>query len=63
MPRISPREFERLPLRVHQVLAGVSLHDVGRSICREPARESRWMSSCAQPMAVRSGPRWRYEHF
>ena len=28
MPRISPREFERLPLRVHQVLAGVPLHDV-----------------------------------
>ena len=28
MPRISPREFERLPLRVHQFLAGVPLHDV-----------------------------------
>ena len=28
MPRISPREFERLPLRVHQLLAGVPLHDV-----------------------------------
>jgi Protein of unknown function (DUF2867) len=28
MPRILPREFERLPLRVHQVLAGVPLHDV-----------------------------------
>lgn len=28
MPRISPREFERLPLRVHALLAGVPLHDV-----------------------------------
>jgi hypothetical protein len=28
MPRISPREFEQLPLRVHQFLAGVPLHDV-----------------------------------
>jgi hypothetical protein len=28
MPRISPREFERLPLRVHQFLAGVPLPDV-----------------------------------
>jgi Protein of unknown function (DUF2867) len=28
MPRISPQEFERLPLRVHQFLAGVPLHDV-----------------------------------
>jgi len=28
MPRISAQEFERLPLRVHDVLAGVPLHDV-----------------------------------
>jgi uncharacterized protein DUF2867 len=28
MPRISPQELERLPLRVHEVLAGVPLHDV-----------------------------------
>ena len=28
MPRISKREFERLPLRVHDFLAGVPLHDV-----------------------------------
>src|SRR5262249_36183700 len=28
MPRISTQEFERLPLRVHDLLAGVSLHDV-----------------------------------
>ena len=28
MPRISTREFERLPLRVHDLLAGVPLHDV-----------------------------------
>jgi Protein of unknown function (DUF2867) len=28
MPRISTREFERLPLRVHEFLAGVPLHDV-----------------------------------
>src|SRR5262245_56380493 len=28
MPRISTQEFERLPLRVHDVLAGVPLHDV-----------------------------------
>ena len=28
MPRISTREFERLPLRVHDFLAGVPLHDV-----------------------------------
>ena len=28
MPRIAPREFERLPLRVHEFLAGVPLHDV-----------------------------------
>ena len=28
MPRISAQEFERLPLRVHDFLAGVPLHDV-----------------------------------
>ena len=28
MPQISTQEFERLPLRVHDFLAGVSLHDV-----------------------------------
>ena len=28
MPRISPQEFERLPLRVHEFLVGVPLHDV-----------------------------------
>jgi hypothetical protein len=28
MPQISEREFERLPLRVHQFLASVPLHDV-----------------------------------
>jgi Protein of unknown function (DUF2867) len=28
MPRISKQEFERLPLRVHDFLAGVPLHDV-----------------------------------
>ena len=28
MPRISSQEFERLPLRVHDFLAGVPLHDV-----------------------------------
>jgi hypothetical protein len=28
MPQISQREFERLPLRVHEFLAGVPLHDV-----------------------------------
>lgn len=28
MPQISESEFERLPLRVHQFLAGVPLHDV-----------------------------------
>lgn len=28
MPRISPQEFERLPLRVHDFLTGVPLHDV-----------------------------------
>ncbi|HET6175729.1 MAG TPA: DUF2867 domain-containing protein [Candidatus Sulfotelmatobacter sp.] len=28
MPRISTEEFERLPLRVHDFLAGVPLHDV-----------------------------------
>jgi hypothetical protein len=28
MPRISTQEFERLPLRVHGILAGVPLHDV-----------------------------------
>jgi len=28
MPRISTEEFRRLPLRVHDVLAGVPLHDV-----------------------------------
>lgn len=27
MPQISQREFERVPLRVHQFLAGVPLHD------------------------------------
>src|SRR5262249_4025340 len=27
MPQISPQEFERLPLRVHDFLAGVPLHD------------------------------------
>lgn len=28
MPRISPQEFGRVPLRVHAFLAGVPLHDV-----------------------------------
>jgi len=28
MPQISTEEFERLPLRVHDLLAGVPLHDV-----------------------------------
>ena len=28
MPQILEREFERLPLRAHQFLAGVPLHDV-----------------------------------
>ncbi len=28
MPRISTQEFEGLPLRVHDLLAGVPLHDV-----------------------------------
>lgn len=28
MPRISRQEFERVPLRVHEFLAGVPLHDV-----------------------------------
>ena len=28
MPQVSIQEFERLPLRVHTFLAGVSLHDV-----------------------------------
>jgi hypothetical protein len=28
MPKISPREFEALPLRVHTFLSGVPLHDV-----------------------------------
>jgi hypothetical protein len=28
MPQISGHEFERLPLRVHDFLAGVPLHDV-----------------------------------
>src|SRR5438093_13699446 len=28
MPQVSTQEFERLPLRVHTFLAGVSLHDV-----------------------------------
>src|SRR6266550_5066341 len=28
MPRISTQEFEQLPLRVHEFLAGVPLHDV-----------------------------------
>ena len=28
MPQISTQEFERLPLRVHDFLAGVPLHDV-----------------------------------
>jgi len=28
MPQISEREFERLPLRAHQFLAGIPLHDV-----------------------------------
>src|ERR1700730_12292052 len=28
MPQVSTQEFERLPLRVHAILAGVPLHDV-----------------------------------
>ena len=28
MPQVSSQEFERLPLRVHSFMAGVSLHDV-----------------------------------
>jgi hypothetical protein len=28
MPPVSAQEFERLPLRVHSILAGVPLHEV-----------------------------------
>jgi hypothetical protein len=28
MPHVSAREFERMPLRVHEFLTGVPLHDV-----------------------------------
>jgi len=28
IPQISEKEFERLPLRAHQFLAGIPLHDV-----------------------------------
>jgi Protein of unknown function (DUF2867) len=28
MPQVSPQEFERLPLRVHDFLSGVPMHDV-----------------------------------
>ena len=37
MPQVSTQEFERLPLRVHDFLAGVPLHDVWR-VDLPPAR-------------------------
>src|SRR5215472_3125206 len=39
MPQISTQEFERLPLRVHDFLAGVPLHDVWATDLARPLRE------------------------
>ena len=36
MPQISEREFEQLPLRVHQFLSGIPLHDVWAVDLRRP---------------------------
>ena len=57
MPEISTQEFERLPLRVHEFLAGVPLTTCGQSICRIPVPASHWMSSCRRHLCVgvRSG--------
>ena len=52
MPQISAGEFERLPLRVHDFLAGVPRHDVWAVDLDTPARGSRWMSSCARRKRV-----------
>src|SRR6266851_5565484 len=62
MPRISIQEFERLPLRVHDFLAGVPLHDVwaidlprGRSgitLDQFSRTASTWL--CTPPPLVRA---------
>ena len=52
MPKISTQEFERLPLRVHEFLAGVPLHDVWAMICRGYVLVSRWMSFCGRQTPV-----------
>jgi hypothetical protein len=44
MPQISTQEFERLPLRVHDFLAGVRFMMYGPSICLGRTPASRWMN-------------------
>ena len=52
MPQISAGEFERLPLRVHDFLAGVPLYDVWAVDLPHARSGSRWMSSCARRKRV-----------
>jgi hypothetical protein len=62
MPQISTQEFERLPLRVHDFLAGVPLHDVWAvdlpkarsSITLDEFLRAANTSSCAAPPLVRT---------
>lgn len=62
MPQISTQEFERLPLRVHDFLAGVPLHDVwainlprSRSgITLDQFLETASVRSCTLPTPVRA---------
>ena len=61
MPRIAPREFERLPLRVHDFLAGVPLHDAWAVDLPRTRRESHLLNSCGPQVDVRSGLRPWYE--
>jgi hypothetical protein len=54
MPQVSAREFERLPLRVHEFLNGVPCTTFGPLICRTRTPESRSMSSYARQRIVPS---------
>jgi hypothetical protein len=62
MPQISTQEFERLPLRVHDFLAGVPLHDVWAvdlprtrsGITLDEFSQSGKASLCTPPPIVRA---------
>jgi hypothetical protein len=51
MPRISTQEFERLPLRVHDFLAGVPLHDVW-AVDLPPARAGITLDEFLRPASA-----------